>query len=174
LQKELNLSFEEAEQVKHGKVIEGVSQENIAALMQSVSEVLLLEIQKTFDFFRATSVNEQIQRIYVSGGCSQVTGLLDHLKNNQSGPVRVLDVLSDCVQKTEGLWLKDLTQKDNLITLNGMVMGTPSVIADFITNLEQIGKFKNINLINVQETESKYSFSITFQGQLLPKTEPNT
>jgi Tfp pilus assembly protein PilN len=100
--------------------------------------------------------------------------VIEDLKNNQSGPVRVLDVLSDCVQKTEGLWLKDLTQKDNLITLNGMVMGTPSVIADFITNLEQIGKFKNINLINVQETESKYSFSITFQGQLLPKTEPNT
>jgi hypothetical protein len=55
-----------------------------------------------------------------------------------------------------------------------MVMGTPSVIADFITNLEQIGKFKNINLVNVQETESKYSFSITFEGQMLPKSEPNT
>jgi type IV pilus assembly protein PilM len=91
LQKELNLSFEEAEQVKQGKVIEGISQENIAALMQSVSEVLLLEIQKTFDFFRATSVNEQIQRIYVSGGCSQVTGLLDQLKNKFKMPVEFLN-----------------------------------------------------------------------------------
>jgi type IV pilus assembly protein PilM len=91
LQKELNLSFEEAEQVKRGKALEGVSPESIASLMQSVSEVLLLEIQKTFDFFRATSVNEQIQRIYVSGGCSQVSGLIDLLKNKFKMPVDLLD-----------------------------------------------------------------------------------
>lgn len=91
LQKELHLSFEEAEQVKRGKELEGVAPESIASLMQSVSEVLLLEIQKTFDFFRATSVNEQIQRIYLSGGCSQVSGLIDLLKNKFKMPVDFLD-----------------------------------------------------------------------------------
>jgi Tfp pilus assembly protein PilN len=100
--------------------------------------------------------------------------VIEDLKKNQAGPVRVLDRLSDCVQKTEGLWLRDFTQKNNLITLNGIVMGTPSTIADFLSNLEQVGKFKNVNLINVQESDSKYSFSLSFEVESGPKAETNT
>jgi type IV pilus assembly protein PilN len=102
--------------------------------------------------------------------------IIEDLKNHQSGPVRILDTLSDCVQRTEGLWLRDFSQKDNLITLNGTVMGTPNVIADFITNLDQIGKFKNINLINATEENSKYSFSLTFEvpAEVKAETKPNT
>ena len=91
LQKDMNLSFEEAEQVKQGKSIEGVQSENVAALVQSVSEVLMLEIQKTFDFFRATTVGEQVQRIYVSGGCAKVEGFLDLLQGRLGLPVEMLD-----------------------------------------------------------------------------------
>jgi Tfp pilus assembly protein PilN len=93
--------------------------------------------------------------------------VIEALKKNQSGPVQVLDVLSDCVQRSEGVWLKDLTQKDNLITLSGMAMGSPDAVADFITNLMRAGSFKNVNLINLQEVENKYSFSITFEGSLV-------
>lgn len=100
--------------------------------------------------------------------------VIENLKKNQAGPVRVLDRLSDCVQKTEGLWLRDFTQKENVVTLTGTVMGTPSTIADFLTNLEQIGRFKNVNLINVQETDSKYNFSLTFEAESVPKVEANT
>jgi type IV pilus assembly protein PilN len=95
--------------------------------------------------------------------------VIESLKKNQSGPVRILDSLSDCVQRTEGLWLRELQQKESLFTVNGLVMGSPNVIADFITSLEQVGKFKNVNLINVQEAESKYTFSITFEGEIVPK-----
>ncbi|PYV92577.1 MAG: pilus assembly protein PilM [Acidobacteria bacterium] len=91
LQKELNLSFEEAEQLKKGRSIAGVETTNITSLLQSVSEVLLLEIQKTFDFFRATSIGEHIQRIYVSGGCANVTGFLGLLQNKFSMPVELLN-----------------------------------------------------------------------------------
>lgn len=91
LQKDMNLSFEEAEQVKQGKSIEGVQSENVASLVQSVSEVLMLEIQKTFDFFRATTVGEQLQRIYVSGGCAKVEGFLDLLQGRLGLPVEMLD-----------------------------------------------------------------------------------
>lgn len=99
---------------------------------------------------------------------------ISDLKRNQAGPVRILDLLSDCVQKTEGLWLRDLTQKDNQVTITGSVMGTPNGIADFITNLEQIGKFKNINLLTAQEANNRYTFSITFEAQIVPKAESNT
>jgi len=33
-----------------------------------VTDILVLEIQKTFDFFRATATGESIQKIVVAGG----------------------------------------------------------------------------------------------------------
>lgn len=96
-------------------------------------------------------------------------GIIESLKKNQSGPVQVLDVLSDCIQRSDGVWLKELAQKDNLITLTGIAKGSPDVVADFITNLMRVGNFKNVNLINLQEAESKYTFSITFEGNLVPQ-----
>jgi len=98
-------------------------------------------------------------------------GVIESLKKNQSCPVQILDILGDCVQRTDGLWLKDFVQKDNVITLSGMAMGSPDVIADFLTNLEHLGKFKNVTLINIQEVEAKYSFSITFEGNMVPHSK---
>jgi Tfp pilus assembly protein PilN len=96
-------------------------------------------------------------------------GVIESLKHNQSGPVQVLDVLSDCVQRTDGLWLREFIQKDNLITLSGLAMGSPNVIADFLTNLEHLGKFKNVTLVNIQEVDAKYTFSITLEGGMVPQ-----
>jgi Tfp pilus assembly protein PilN len=92
--------------------------------------------------------------------------VIESLKKNQSGPVQVLDLLSDCIQRSQGVWLKDLAQKGNLITVNGTAMGSPDAVADFITNLSRVGNFKNVNLVNLQELDSKYSFSITFEGNI--------
>lgn len=93
--------------------------------------------------------------------------VIESLKKNQSGPVQVLDLLSDCIQRSEGVWLKDLVQKGNLITVNGTAMGSPDAVADFISNLTRVGNFKNVNLVNLQELDSKYSFSITFEGNIV-------
>jgi Tfp pilus assembly protein PilN len=93
--------------------------------------------------------------------------VIESLKKNQSGPVQVLDLLSDSVQRSQGVWLKDLLQKGNLITINGTAMGSPDAVADFITNLTRVGNFKNVNLVNLQELDSKYSFSITFEGSIV-------
>jgi Tfp pilus assembly protein PilN len=93
--------------------------------------------------------------------------VIESLKKNQSGPVQVLDLLSDCIQRSEGVWLKDLVQKGNLITVNGTAMGSPDAVADLITNLTRVANFKNVNLVNLQEVDSKYSFSITFEGNIV-------
>ena len=63
LQKELDLSYEDAERLKKGENIAGVADEHRATILRSVSDILILEIQKTFDFFRATATGENIQRI---------------------------------------------------------------------------------------------------------------
>ena len=97
--------------------------------------------------------------------------VIESLKKNQSGPVQVLDLLSDCIQRSEGVWLKDLAQKGNLVTVNGTAMGSPDAVADFITNLTRVGNFKNVNLVNLQELDSKYSFSITFEGNIVAPSD---
>jgi len=90
LQKELDLSFEDAEQLKMGGTLAGVSEEQRAGILRSVSDILILEIQKTFDFFRATASGENIRRIYVAGGTARVPGLLDLLKEEFAMPVEEL------------------------------------------------------------------------------------
>src|ERR1700740_2561884 len=90
LQKELDLSYEDAERLKKGEAIAGVNEENRGTILRSVSDILVLEIQKTFDFFRATATGENIQRIYVSGGSALVPGLVDLLREEFALPVEEL------------------------------------------------------------------------------------
>jgi type IV pilus assembly protein PilM len=87
LQKELDLSFEDAERLKKGENIAGVAEEHKATILRSVTDILVLEIQKTFDFFRATSTGESIQKIVVAGGSARVPGLMDVLREEFAVPV---------------------------------------------------------------------------------------
>ena len=72
VQKELGLPFEGAEDAKRGLPVEGVRPEDVAPVLSAVMENVLLEIEKTFDFFKATSANDRIDRVVVSGGASLV------------------------------------------------------------------------------------------------------
>ena len=102
LQKELDLSFEDAERVKMGKGVPGVSEEARLPVLRSVSELIILEIQKTFDFFRATAAGEHIQRIYLAGGSARVAGLMDALKEEFSMPVDELNPFRKVVYDAGG------------------------------------------------------------------------
>jgi type IV pilus assembly protein PilM len=49
-----------------------------------------MEIQKTFDFFRATSQEDRIDQIFLSGGTAKIHGLRDLLQD-RFGPVELLN-----------------------------------------------------------------------------------
>jgi type IV pilus assembly protein PilM len=87
LQKELDLSFDDAEALKLGHKVGTVSEDAKTPVLQQVTEIIVLEIQKTFDFFRATASGENIRRIVVAGGTARVPGLLDLLKEEFAMPV---------------------------------------------------------------------------------------
>jgi type IV pilus assembly protein PilM len=93
LQKELDLGFEEAETLKTGVTLPGISDEARLPVLKSVSEIIVLEIQRTFDFFRATAAGEQIRKIYLAGGSARVYGLTDLLQQELGLPVEQLDPL---------------------------------------------------------------------------------
>jgi len=91
LQKELDLSYEDAEKLKQGFEIPNITQDQKIPHLRSVTEILMLEIQKTFDFFRQTTSTENIQHIYVSGGTAKIEGLLDQLKAEFNIPVEAIN-----------------------------------------------------------------------------------
>jgi type IV pilus assembly protein PilM len=82
LQKELGLSFEQAEGVKRGLPLpEGTEARPIQPIIETVSDILALEIQKTMDFYRATveEGDSSIQKILLCGGGAKLPGLSDYL-----------------------------------------------------------------------------------------------
>jgi len=91
LQKELDLSFDDAEALKLGRKVGTVSEDAKLPILTQVTEIIVLEIQKTFDFFRATAAGEHIERIYLAGGSSQVPGLVEALRQEFSLPVEILN-----------------------------------------------------------------------------------
>jgi type IV pilus assembly protein PilM len=91
LQKELDLSFTDAEAFKLGEKVGTVSEDAKLPILQQVTEIIVLEIQKTFDFFKATAPGEHIEKVYLAGGSARVGGLMEALRQEFSLPVELLN-----------------------------------------------------------------------------------
>jgi type IV pilus assembly protein PilM len=91
LQRELSLPYDVADQLKRGEVVDGVSFEDARPVLRAVTENVMLEIQKTFDFFKATASSDRINRIVVSGGASRAEGFTEILGERFDAPVEAFD-----------------------------------------------------------------------------------
>lgn len=90
LQKELQLNFQEAEDLKLGKTGGGEA-EMVQPLLESITDMLIMEVQKTFDFFRETYPNETITQVLISGGTSHMLGLAERIQETFGFPTEVLN-----------------------------------------------------------------------------------
>jgi len=100
--------------------------------------------------------------------------VIEGLKRSQVSPVRSLDILDDAIDRTKYVWLTSLDQKEAIFTMAGT--GTSvNAIADFVSNLEATGYFKNINLQNATDASGNYTFSMTCEFALpeAPAKEAN-
>ncbi|HCA58453.1 MAG TPA: pilus assembly protein PilM [Blastocatellia bacterium] len=95
IQRNLGVSFQQAEALKRGVsgVAEGVEETAIEPLVGNVTELVAMEIQKTFDFYRATTEDNDtvVEKILISGGGSKLNGLAQELSARLEIPVEVLD-----------------------------------------------------------------------------------
>ncbi len=91
VQKELGLSFEDAEQLKRGIPVDGATFEDAEPVMRAVTENVLLEIQKTIEFFKATAGVDHLDLVVLSGGVSRLDGLKDQLAERLHAPVESFD-----------------------------------------------------------------------------------
>lgn len=92
LQRELNLSRDQAEAAKRREAVEGVSTDQVEEILGSVNDDLCHEIQRTVDFVKAFAGSERpLEAIVMSGGGSKLPGLTEVLNQTFGANVEVLD-----------------------------------------------------------------------------------
>jgi len=91
VQKELNLPYDAAEQLKKGQDVDGATYEDARAVLKAMTDNVLLEVEKTFDFFKATAASDRIDRIMLCGGASRVEGFGEALRERFGTEVEAFD-----------------------------------------------------------------------------------
>ncbi len=91
IQRELNLPREDAERLKLGERVADHTLQQVMGVLNSVSEDLAAELQKTIDFFVATSSVDRLDRVVLAGGGAQVLNLDQVLKERFQVDVEVMN-----------------------------------------------------------------------------------
>ena len=85
------MSFDQAETLKRGESVDRYSRADARAVLESVSTEMAAEIQKTFDFFGATSSEGAVEELVISGGCALTPNLIETLRDRFGVPIEVMD-----------------------------------------------------------------------------------
>ena len=91
IQKELHLGYREAEQLKLGGSGQEASQIEVQEILGRITEALLNEVQRSLEFFAATSGDQRINKVVLCGGCSCLPGLVEKTEERLGIPVELAD-----------------------------------------------------------------------------------
>lgn len=72
LEKTLNLPNEDAERLKKGFPIEGVSQEKAQSIINKASDEIYAEVYRSLEVFRSNVYNEEVNKVILSGGAALI------------------------------------------------------------------------------------------------------
>ena len=91
IQKRLGLNNEDAEIVKLGGEVADVTAESVAEVIEDATESLTQEVQRSIDFFSATSSDEKVQKVFITGGVSKIPAVKASLESRLGVSVHVVD-----------------------------------------------------------------------------------
>ena len=98
--------------------------------------------------------------------------LINQLRQNQRGPVRLMDEVSNALPDL--LWLERMDVKGNIISVSGKAFNPPAV-ANFLENLKRVPSFQEPKVENITAasvgTASLYSFQLSFVFANLDRTQ---
>jgi type IV pilus assembly protein PilM len=89
IQRELGVSYEEAEVAKRGERREGLDPEAVTTVIEGVNAEVASEIARSVDYFKSTYTDGEVSRILMCGGCAKVPGLMPQLKERMGGAVEL-------------------------------------------------------------------------------------
>jgi len=70
----LNISRDSAERVKLGEAVAGISPESAREIINGASDEIYAEIYRSFEYFRSSFGDEDINAIVLSGGVALIKG----------------------------------------------------------------------------------------------------
>jgi len=91
LQQALGLSLEDAEAVKLGVRPWNRAPTEMLSVLRRATEEVIAEIQRSFEFYLASTGNEPVEMVYLSGGSSRLKGLSQVLAARLKVPVELLN-----------------------------------------------------------------------------------
>ncbi len=91
LMKELDMSYEEAEQIKRDELGKEDLSLQIEKVKNEFIDILTEEIKRTLDFFVANFWKDRISKIILGGGTSKIPGLVELLSDVANAEVELLD-----------------------------------------------------------------------------------
>jgi len=93
IQKQLNISYDEAEALKVGGQGESdaVVPQEVERVIQGVAEQMGGEIQRSLDFYASTAADGKIGKVYLSGGTARVPALFKVVEARANVPVEILN-----------------------------------------------------------------------------------
>jgi type IV pilus assembly protein PilM len=95
IQKQLNVSYEEAEALKLGGELgresDSLVPQEVERVIAGVADNLAGEVQRSLDFYAATSAETSLARVYMSGGTSKIPALCRILGQRTGLPVEVMN-----------------------------------------------------------------------------------
>jgi type IV pilus assembly protein PilM len=93
IQKQLNISYDEAEALKVGGQGEtdAVVPQEVERVIQGVADQMAGEIQRSLDFFAATAADSRISRVFLSGGTARIPALFKVIEARAGVPVEILN-----------------------------------------------------------------------------------
>lgn len=95
IQKQLNVSHDEAEALKIGGSVGGeadaVVPQEVERVISTVAEQMAGEIQRSLDFYAATAADGRIGRVYLSGGTARIPALQRTIAQRCGVPVEILN-----------------------------------------------------------------------------------
>jgi len=96
--------------------------------------------------------------------------IIESLQKNQVSPVVALDQLAEAVERTRWVWLSSLDQKDAVVNMSG-TEASLNAIADFSSNLNGTGYFKNIDPGSTQ-VDNNGNWAFTIKCEFSPPRPP--
>jgi type IV pilus assembly protein PilM len=89
IQREMGMSYEEAEETKKGERSAGSNQAAVTTVVDSVNAEVASEIARTIDYFKSTMPDADVQQVLLCGGGAQVKGLLPQLRDRMQAVIEV-------------------------------------------------------------------------------------
>jgi type IV pilus assembly protein PilM len=91
IQREMGMSYEEAEETKKGVRSSGSNQAAVATVVDSVNAEVASEIARTIDYFKSTMSDVDVQQVLLCGGGAQVKGLVTQLSDRMQAMVEIVN-----------------------------------------------------------------------------------